>query len=108
MADATGDFNKHSMVSLGTDYIVFGNGRHAWLVFIRKLSFSFHNLWFIDFLSPGRFFAVNEIKSFMVHLLMNYDIMLDPTAPPFKNLMLSAFALPDPSACIMVRQRKAT
>lgn len=39
MADATGDFNKHSMVSLGTDYIVFGNGRHAWLVFIRKLGF---------------------------------------------------------------------
>jgi cytochrome P450 len=33
MAEKDDEFNKHSMVTLGTDYIIFGHGRNAWYAF---------------------------------------------------------------------------
>lgn len=31
--------------------------------------------------SPGRFFAVNEVKMIVGHILLNYDIKLDDSKP---------------------------
>lgn len=56
--------------------------------------------------SPGRFFAVTEIKAFMAHMLMNYDISWNVNAPPFKHLWFNYHAIPDPSASILIRKRK--
>jgi len=80
------EFNKNSVVNLRNDYIIFGHGRPG---------------------CPGRFFAITEIKAFVAHLLMNYDIKLDPEAPPFKNLWFNFATIPDPAAHILVRKRKA-
>ncbi|KAF6749691.1 cytochrome P450 [Ephemerocybe angulata] len=46
---------RHQMVSLDSTYLLFGHGRHA---------------------CPGRFFAVNEVKAMLAHIVINYDIKL--------------------------------
>ncbi|THU79798.1 cytochrome P450 [Dendrothele bispora CBS 962.96] len=51
-----GESIKHQMVAPNTDYLFFGTGKHA---------------------CPGRFFAVNELKTLVAHTLMNYDVKLE-------------------------------
>ncbi|KAJ8076560.1 hypothetical protein PM082_000983 [Marasmius tenuissimus] len=53
MREEEGESIKHQMVTPTTDYFLFGHGRHA---------------------CPGRFFAVNELKLLVAHILLNYDI----------------------------------
>ena len=60
--------------------------------------------------SPGRFFAVNEIKCLMGYLLMNYDFkwpnrdsMERGYVPPLKFYGISA--IPDENATMMIRRR---
>ncbi|KAJ7670599.1 cytochrome P450 [Mycena polygramma] len=48
-----GGMFRHHMVSTGTDHLVFGHGKHA---------------------CPRRFFAAAELKTMLVHILMNYDV----------------------------------
>ncbi|KAJ7870478.1 cytochrome P450 [Mycena olivaceomarginata] len=53
---------KLQMVAPDVKYLSFGLGRHA---------------------CPGRFFAVNELKLMLAHILENYDVKLEgPTRPP--------------------------
>lgn len=60
--------------------------------------------------SPGRFFALNELKCLMGHILLNYDIKWSNRdfleggyAPPNKNLGI--FSHPDQNATVMFRRR---
>ncbi|KAI0320025.1 cytochrome P450 [Amylostereum chailletii] len=48
-----GEAAKHQMISTGSNYIAFGHGRHA---------------------CPGRFFAANELKCMLAHVVVNYDV----------------------------------
>ncbi|CAG8952528.1 hypothetical protein HYFRA_00009632 [Hymenoscyphus fraxineus] len=52
LREAPGAENKHQFVTTTTDMTVFGHGSHA---------------------CPGRFFASNEIKLLLAHMLMYYD-----------------------------------
>ncbi|KAG5651711.1 hypothetical protein H0H81_007716 [Sphagnurus paluster] len=79
-------FNRHQAVALGLDYIVFGNGRHA---------------------CPGRFFAVNELKALLVHVLLNYDVSLKEDTERPSDLWHSYRSAPDPKAAVMFRKRCA-
>lgn len=79
-------FSKHQMVSLGLNYVVFGHGRHA---------------------CPGRFFAVNEIKALLAHVVLNYDVAFANNAGRPADHWYSYAALPDPSASIMFRKRRS-
>ncbi|KZT73287.1 cytochrome P450 [Daedalea quercina L-15889] len=45
--------SKYGMVSLGTNHVPFGHGKHA---------------------CPGRFFAATELKAMLAYLVVNYDI----------------------------------
>ncbi|KAK0494674.1 cytochrome P450 [Armillaria luteobubalina] len=56
MRKEDGESDRHQMISLDFDYVVFGNGRPA---------------------CPGRFFAVNELKILMSHVLVNFDVKMD-------------------------------
>lgn len=47
-----GHEHRHQFVSTSPEHFGFGHGMHA---------------------CPGRFFAANEIKIFLVHLLLKYD-----------------------------------
>ncbi|KAK7686510.1 hypothetical protein QCA50_010108 [Cerrena zonata] len=85
MRDEDGENTKHHFVSTSSDYIAFGHGRHA---------------------CPGRFFAVNELKAMMAHLLMNYDVRFEGDTERPKNIWFSASVSPDPSIKLLFRKRQ--
>ncbi|KAF5327947.1 hypothetical protein D9758_016776 [Tetrapyrgos nigripes] len=91
---------KHQMATPDEDYIFFGTGRHA---------------------CPGRFFAVNELKTLCAHVLLNYDICLeekhkrDPGSvnadPNVGNglpepVWFASSMTPNPAARVLFRRRK--
>lgn len=62
----------------------FGYGRHA---------------------CPGRFFAANEIKAIMVHLLMNYDFKFPEGQTRPESLTFETQYLPHPTAKVLIKRR---
>lgn len=54
---------------------------------------------------PGRFFAANEIKIALCHLLLKYDWKLPEDSPELKPLIVGMGILPDPRARLLVRRR---
>jgi hypothetical protein len=57
--------------------------------------------------SPGRFFAVNEIKAMFTHILMNYDVELENGSMERPaNLYAETSVMPNPRAKVMFRKRK--
>ncbi|GLB33473.1 putative cytochrome p450 [Lyophyllum shimeji] len=79
-------FSKHQMVSLGLDYIVFGNGRHA---------------------CPGRFFAVNELKALLAHVVLNYDVAFENNGGRPADRWYGHIRVPDPTVSVMFRKRRS-
>jgi cytochrome P450 len=72
-------------VSTTPDALGFGMGKHA---------------------CPGRFFAANELKIALSHIIMKYDFKLapgTPTEPSFQSLYCNA----NENAKILVRRRKS-
>ncbi|KAJ6570913.1 cytochrome P450 [Mycena vulgaris] len=83
MREEVGEGTKHQMVTPSPDFLSFGLGRHA---------------------CPGRFFAVNEQKLIMAHVLMNYDFKLkDGVLPQDEWIALAGNA--NSTAEIMFRKR---
>jgi len=74
-----------SAATLDRAFLGFGFGRHA---------------------CPGRFFAIHEIKIFVAHMLLHYDVEPLEQRPKLKNL--SWLRVPDESATIRVRRIKGT
>ncbi|KAG6831864.1 hypothetical protein H0H92_006981 [Tricholoma furcatifolium] len=79
-------FNKHQMVSLSLDYVVFGIGKQA---------------------CPGRFFAVHELKVLLAHVLLNYDVAFANNGPRPANSMVAHQVMMDPQAVVMFRKRQS-
>lgn len=77
-----GQANRWQFVTTTPEYLSFGHGKHA---------------------CPGRFFASNEIKIALAHLLMKYDWKVSGSPP--KSLLESRF-LPDPKAVVACRARE--
>ncbi|KAK0448924.1 cytochrome P450 [Desarmillaria tabescens] len=76
-----GEGIRHQMVTTSLDYHLFGNGR---------------------FSCPGRFFAVNELKALMSHVLLNYDVKMDKV--PEAGWFLSD-QFPNQSSKVLFRKR---
>ena len=55
--------------------------------------------------SPGRFFAVNELKSLLAHTVMTYDIKLDENTPGPHSLYTRIGARPNPHIRVLFRKR---
>ncbi|PBK68902.1 cytochrome P450 [Armillaria solidipes] len=83
MRKEEGESNRHQMVSLDFDYVLFGNGRPA---------------------CPGRFFAVNELKTLMSYVLVNFDVKMDKV--PEAGWILSDRFL-NPDSKVLFRKRAA-
>ncbi|KAI6484402.1 hypothetical protein MCOR14_007038 [Pyricularia oryzae] len=79
-----GGEHKAQFVSVTPDHLTFGYGKYA---------------------CPGRFFAANEIKLALCHLLLKYDWKLPEKAPP-KPLIIGIDPLVDPEARLLFRRRK--
>lgn len=72
------------LVSTSVSHLGFGHGQHA---------------------CPGRFFAANEIKIILCHLLLKYDWKLPEGADP-KPVSFGMTQIADPTARILFKRRK--
>lgn len=74
---------NQAMIAVGPDFLGFGLGRHA---------------------CPGRFFASQEMKLALAHILLTYDIKIDGGRP--LNTSINGLWSASPDAEIQVRLRK--
>ncbi|KAJ7468032.1 cytochrome P450 [Mycena latifolia] len=84
MRDGAGEGIKHQMVTPSTDFLIFGIGRHA---------------------CPGRFFAVNEQKLIMAHIIVTYDFKLKDGVLP-EDEWVSIVGGANSTAEVMFRKRR--
>ena len=102
MREMEGESTKNQMVSTSTNFLLFGHGSQAWCVdsfdVILYLTAS------IDFISsPGRFFAVNELKLMLAHIVLTYDLnMTDIPQETYAGLSV----VPDMNAQVWFRKRR--
>ncbi|KAM5369730.1 hypothetical protein ACJZ2D_008877 [Fusarium nematophilum] len=84
MREDPGKQNVSQLVATSPDHLAFGHGMHA---------------------CPGRFFATNEVKIALVHIIMKYDWeLVKGTAP---RVLKHGFTLTgDPSLEMKIRRRK--
>ncbi|KAH7304052.1 cytochrome P450 [Stachybotrys elegans] len=71
-------------VQSSANYNVFGGGRH---------------------ICPGRFFANNELKLALTHILLKYDIRLSDGCDP-KLMKIGFYTMVDPTVQLQVQRRK--
>ncbi|KAJ7918489.1 hypothetical protein B0H13DRAFT_1607297 [Mycena leptocephala] len=78
-----GEGIKYNMVTPNSDFLAFGIGRHA---------------------CPGRFFAVNEMKLIMSHVIMTYDFKLKDGVRP-EDEWVAVIGGANSTAEVMFRRR---
>lgn len=79
-----GNESKYQFVTTSNEHISFGHGKHA---------------------CPGRFFASNEIKILLVHLLMRYDFKFTEAEGKPKAMNIGVSRAPNPKSTILYRRR---
>ncbi|CAL1702998.1 unnamed protein product [Somion occarium] len=85
MRSEDGEGTKHQMVSTSSEYIPFGHGKHA---------------------CPGRFFAANELKAMLAHVVTTYDVKLENEGVVPEPLWVASALVPNPTAKVMFRKRQ--
>ncbi|KAF9237107.1 cytochrome P450 [Melanogaster broomeanus] len=83
MRDEAGEGVMHQFVSTGPEYLPFGHGSHS---------------------CPGRFFAANELKSMLAHIITRYDIKLEDGIHP-QSLRIGTAIVANPTAKVLFRER---
>ncbi|EJD00067.1 cytochrome P450 [Fomitiporia mediterranea MF3/22] len=73
------------VVSTSTEFLPFGHGRHA---------------------CPGRFFAANELKTMLAHLVLNYDMKLEGDGTDPKQINFITASIPNPKARVLFKKRQ--
>lgn len=84
MRETLGKDKMAHLVSTSEPHLGFGHGLHS---------------------CPGWFFAANEIKIALCHLLLNYDWKLPEGHDP-SILAFGMSLIPDPSGKLLIRRRK--
>ncbi|GME41752.1 cytochrome p450 [Neofusicoccum parvum] len=79
-----GNENKWQYVTTSVDHIGFGHGEHA---------------------CPGRFFAGNELKIALAHMLLKYDWMF-ALGHDSRNIEMAQDIIPNPVAELVFRERE--
>lgn len=70
------------------------------------LSLSLHALLSLH-VSPGRFFAINELKTMLAYVLLNYEVNLANGERP-EGIWQQAQLFPNPFAEVLFRRRATT
>lgn len=79
------DAHKYQFPSISLESMEFGLGKDA---------------------CPGRFFATNQIKIILAHMIFHYDLALEnPEQGRPKNFMFEVNVLADPTARLMLKKR---
>ena len=55
--------------------------------------------------SPGRFFAANELKAMLAHILLNYDVKMANGGGRPENMRIGQSSLPNTKAEVLFRKR---
>ena len=55
--------------------------------------------------SPGRFFAANELKAMLAHILLNYDVKMADGGGRPENVWIGVSSLPNTGAEMLFRKR---
>ena len=55
--------------------------------------------------SPGRFFAANEVKAILAHILLNYDVKIANGGGRPENMWFGRYCLPNTKAEVLFRKR---
>lgn len=84
MRKQPGAENKAQLVSLAPEHLPFGYGKYA---------------------CPGRFFAANEVKMALCHMLLKYDWELAP-GTSLEPMWFGTDPYVDPRAKLLCRRRK--
>ncbi len=74
---------RNAFATTSTDYLAFGHGKFA---------------------CPGRFFAANELKLMLGHLVLHYDFEMQETRP--RNQWFGLIRVPPMQATIRIRRRE--
>ena len=77
---------KHQMVATTPTMLHFGHGKHA---------------------CPGRFFAANELKAMLAHLVLEYDVRFKEGENRLPSLVVEHNILP-PQMQLEIRKRQKT
>lgn len=77
------DANRFQFASTSYDSMQFGFGNDA---------------------CPGRFFAANQIKIILVHILQHYDIRMEKGTGRPKNIMFEVNVVADPTAKVLFKK----
>jgi cytochrome P450 len=75
---------NQALVSTGDFFVAWGHGKHA---------------------SPGRFFASQELKLMLAHIVMNYNYDVRIGGTRRSSIELATFSAPSPKARLQVRLR---
>jgi cytochrome P450 len=84
MKEAAGDDRKMQIINPSPDFLSFGIGKHA---------------------CPGRFFAANEMKLMLAHILVNYDVKMENEGVRPRSQWIAGNYIPDMKAGVMFRRR---
>jgi len=98
-----GSKGKQLYVTPGPHYIPFGVGKHTWFVP------SYRSLCLLNLrlTSPGRFWAANEMKVLMCHLLLNYEFRTEELGVPPAPRWFGPNVAPNQTAKILFKRRNA-
>ena len=58
--------------------------------------------------SPGRFFAANQLKAILAHIVVNYDLKIGGDGKRPENIYFAANMIPNPKGEILFRKRAIT
>ena len=90
---------KGQLVSTAIDYLPWGHGKHAWYdAFLRAIKY-------LIVASPGRFFATNELKSMLAHIVVTYDVKLEDNMERPRSWRFGTSIIADPHAKVLFRKR---
>lgn len=84
LREQPGNESKFQFVTTGVNNLDFGHGTHA---------------------CPGRFFAANEIKTILIHLLLNYDFKFKKGQERPESLWTPGGYHPDPDVKILIKRK---
>jgi len=85
LPDEGGQKVRSQFVSTSPDYIGFGHGKHA---------------------CPGRFFASNELKVMLAHLILDYDVKMEKEGVRPTNRWVGFNPMPDTRMSVLFRRRR--
>ncbi|KAL8761588.1 MAG: hypothetical protein Q9184_002296 [Pyrenodesmia sp. 2 TL-2023] len=81
-----GESTRHQFATTDVNNLHFGHGKYS---------------------CPGRFFAANEIKMILAHMLLMYEFKFPSGQGRPKNMTAHEYIFPDPEGLIMCKERES-